>query len=171
MGRGLRLPYGKRTEVDVVDTLTVIAHERFNELIEKAKEENGVTRKLKAVTIGEGGDVPVSKPVMVTAPSLVEQMVLQSAAGADAAATAHAASSVTDGVAVKPSGLQAPPAPPFKFSKIEEIGLAKTVLNVVLPQISKQVSSIKDLEDPRSCRGSPRRPWLHRIPRTVYLRP
>src|SRR5690606_31199067 len=36
-----------------------------------------------------------------------------------------------------------------KYSKPEEIGLARTVLNVVLPQISKQVASIKDLEDPK----------------------
>lgn len=149
LGRGLRLPYGKRTGVKVVDTLTVIAHERFNELIEKAKEENGVTRKLKAVTIGEGGDVPASKPIMVTAPSLVEQMVLQAAAGAQAATAAPDASSVKDGVAVTPPGFQAPTAPPFKYDKPEEFGLAKTVLNVVLPQISKQVSSIKDLEDPK----------------------
>lgn len=149
LGRGLRLPYGKRTGVEVVDTLTVIAHERFNELIDKAKEENGVTRKLKAVTIGEGGDVPASKPIMVTAPSLVEQMVLQAAAGAQAATAAPDASSVNDGAAVSPPGFHAPTAPPFKYDKPEEIGLAKTVLNVVLPQISKQVSSIKDLEDPK----------------------
>lgn len=146
LGRGLRLPYGKRTGVEVVDTLTVIAHERFNELIGKAKEENGVTRKLKAVTIGEGGDIPASKPVMVTAPSLIEQMVMQAAVGAQAASSAFP---VTDGVAITPVGLQAPTAPPFKYAKPEEINLAKTVLNVVLPQISKQVSSMKDLEDPK----------------------
>ncbi|MCA3642822.1 MAG: DEAD/DEAH box helicase family protein [Methylobacterium sp.] len=149
LGRGLRLPYGKRTGVEVVDTLTVIAHERFNELIEKAKEENGVTRKLKTVTIGDGGDVPGSKPVMVTAPSLVEQMVLQASTGAEAGKPASPSGPVAEQGAAKPPGFQAPPAPPFKYAKPEEIGLAKTVLNVVLPQISKQVSSIKDLEDPK----------------------
>lgn len=149
LGRGLRLPYGKRTGVEVVDTLTVIAHERFNELIEKAKEENGVTRKLKTVTIGEGGDVPASKPVMVTAPSLVEQMVLQASSGAETGQPASPSAPASDQGAAKPTGFQAPPAPPFKYAKPEEIGLAKTMLNVVLPQISKQVSSIKDLEDPK----------------------
>lgn len=149
LGRGLRLPYGKRTGVEVVDTLTVIAHERFNELIEKAKEENGVTRKLKTVTIGDGGDVPGSKPVMVTAPSLVEQMVLQASTSTEAGKPALPSGTVAEQGAAKPPGFQAPPAPPFKYAKPEEIGLAKTVLNVVLPQISKQVSSIKDLEDPK----------------------
>lgn len=149
LGRGLRLPYGKRTGVEVVDTLTVIAHERFNELIEKAKEENGVTRKLKAVTIGEGGDVPASKPIMVTAPSLVEQMVLQASTSTEAGKPASNSGPVTEQGAPKRSGFEAPPAPPFKYAKPEEIGLAKTVLNVVLPQISKQVSSINNLEDPK----------------------
>lgn len=149
LGRGLRLPYGKRTGVEVVDTLTVIAHERFNELIEKAKEENGVTRKLKTVTIGDGGDVPASKPIMVTAPSLVEQMVLQASTSAETGKSTSPSAPAADQVTTKQPGFQAPPAPPFKYAKPEEIGLAKTVLNVVLPQISKQVSSIKDLEDPK----------------------
>ncbi|WP_372073245.1 DEAD/DEAH box helicase family protein [Tistrella mobilis] len=149
LGRGLRLPYGRRTGVEAVDTLTVIAHERFNELIEKAKHENGLVRKLKALTIGEGGDVPASKPVMLTAPSLVEQMVLQAAAGGQTATTMPVATAVMDGVASVLSGFQEPAAPPLKYDMPEEVSLARTVLKVVLPQISKQVSSIKDLENPK----------------------
>ena len=41
LGRGLRLPYGKRTGVEAVDTLTVIAHDRFNEIINAAKTADG----------------------------------------------------------------------------------------------------------------------------------
>ena len=33
LGRGLRLPFGKRTGVEFLDTLEVIAHERFEELL------------------------------------------------------------------------------------------------------------------------------------------
>jgi type III restriction enzyme len=147
LGRGLRLPYGKRTGVEVVDTLTVIAHERFDELISKAKEENGVTRKLKAVTIGDGGDVPAAKPVVVPAPSVIEQMLTPPATPAEAAPqTAGAAPSTAP--APLP-GFSAPPAPAFKYDKPEELNIARTVLSVVLPQISKEVSSIKDLQDPR----------------------
>ena len=145
LGRGLRLPYGKRTGVAVVDQLTVIAHDRFNDLIERAKEDNGVTRKLKTVTIGEGGDVPSSKPVIVTAPSIIDQMVQE--------AEAQVAQAFAPGTYVQPeqttgSGM-AEPAPPFRFKKQEEINLAKTVLSVVLPGVSKQVASIKDLNDPK----------------------
>lgn len=36
IGRGLRLPYGRRTGVEVVDRLNIIAHDKFQEVIEEA---------------------------------------------------------------------------------------------------------------------------------------
>lgn len=36
IGRGLRLPYGKRTGVDAVDRLNIIAHDRFQDIIDDA---------------------------------------------------------------------------------------------------------------------------------------
>ncbi len=38
IGRGLRLPYGKRTGVDAVDRLTIVAHEHFEDIVRKANE-------------------------------------------------------------------------------------------------------------------------------------
>jgi len=36
IGRGLRLPYGKRTGVMAVDRLNIVAHDRFQEIIDEA---------------------------------------------------------------------------------------------------------------------------------------
>jgi len=36
IGRGLRLPYGRKTGVEVVDRLNIIAHDRFKEVIDEA---------------------------------------------------------------------------------------------------------------------------------------
>jgi type III restriction enzyme len=36
IGRGLRLPYGRKTGVDVVDRLNIIAHDKFQEVIDEA---------------------------------------------------------------------------------------------------------------------------------------
>ena len=36
IGRGLRLPYGKRTGVNSVDRLNIVAHDRFQEIIDEA---------------------------------------------------------------------------------------------------------------------------------------
>jgi type III restriction enzyme len=50
IGRGLRLPYGKRTGVTAVDRLNIIAHDRFQEIIEEANKP-GSTIRLKQVIL------------------------------------------------------------------------------------------------------------------------
>ncbi len=141
LGRGLRLPYGKRTGVDAVDTLTVIAHDRFNDLIEKAKDADGIIHSLKQVKIGEGGDISAAKPVMVEAPSVIEQMLKQVVRPPEDEVAAEFAPEA------KPYGMSDNPAPAFTFQKEEEVALAQTVLTDVLPSIKKQVATIRDLND------------------------
>jgi type III restriction enzyme len=50
IGRGLRLPYGKRTGVAAVDTLNIIAHDRFEEIVNEAKKP-GSKIQLKQVIL------------------------------------------------------------------------------------------------------------------------
>lgn len=57
LGRGLRLPYGTRTGVEIIDTLTVIAHDRFDAIIKAARSPDSVVQ-VKSVVIGPGGDIP-----------------------------------------------------------------------------------------------------------------
>jgi len=58
IGRGLRLPYGKRTGVAAVDCLNIIAHDRFQEIIDEANR----------------GDSPIRlKQVMLDAPDMDDQ--------------------------------------------------------------------------------------------------
>ncbi|MEY9949515.1 DEAD/DEAH box helicase family protein [Kitasatospora sp. GAS1066B] len=40
LGRGMRLPFGKYTKVELLDTLEVLAHEKYTELLEKRKVLN-----------------------------------------------------------------------------------------------------------------------------------
>ena len=44
IGRGLRLPYGKRTGVAAVDRLNIIAHDKFQEIIDEAKRPESPIR-------------------------------------------------------------------------------------------------------------------------------
>lgn len=44
IGRGLRLPYGKRTGVSSVDRLNIIAHDRFQEIIDEANKPSSTIR-------------------------------------------------------------------------------------------------------------------------------
>src|SRR5690625_126376 len=51
IGRGLRLPYGKRTGVEPVDRLSIVAHDRFQDIIDEANKEDSVLRKLKFIEV------------------------------------------------------------------------------------------------------------------------
>ena len=50
IGRGLRLPYGKRTGVTAVDRLNIVAHDKFQEIIEEANKPDSTIR-LQAVVL------------------------------------------------------------------------------------------------------------------------
>lgn len=52
IGRGLRLPYGKRTGVDAVDRLSIVAHDKFQEIVDEAKKPNSTVR-LKQIVLSD----------------------------------------------------------------------------------------------------------------------
>lgn len=45
IGRGLRLPYGKRTGVKEIDRLTIVSHDRFNDIIDEANKKDSIIRR------------------------------------------------------------------------------------------------------------------------------
>lgn len=67
LGRGLRLPYGRRTGNDAVDTLHIVAHDKFQEIIDEARNADSIIKK--GVVIGK--DIPVERKVAVTVHPLV----------------------------------------------------------------------------------------------------
>lgn len=144
LGRGLRLPYGKRTGVAEVDQLTVIAHDRFNALIELAKTENGVTRKLNQVFIGEGGDVPSTKSQMVTAPNTLQHLVQNMATSSPEPRPQFSYGGGTPSVPVQ---VQEPPAS-FCLETVQEVELAEATIQVVVKQAAQKVGGLMDLKKP-----------------------
>jgi type III restriction enzyme len=73
IGRGLRLPYGKRTNNEICDRLTIIAHDKFQEIVDQANNPDSIIRK--QITIGNGGDIPLEKPKSLVVPSVVESLL------------------------------------------------------------------------------------------------
>ena len=51
IGRGCACPTGKRTGNDKVDKLTIVAHDRFQEIIEAANRPDSIIRKENIITI------------------------------------------------------------------------------------------------------------------------
>jgi type III restriction enzyme len=44
LGRGLRLPYGKHTGDDAVDTLTIVQHDKFQAIVDEANKPDSIIR-------------------------------------------------------------------------------------------------------------------------------
>jgi type III restriction enzyme len=49
IGRGLRLPYGRRTGVPPVDRLSIVAHDRFQEIVDEASRGDSIIRMQRIV--------------------------------------------------------------------------------------------------------------------------
>ncbi len=72
IGRGLRLPYGKRVGVAAVDRLTIVSHDNFQAIVDEAKRPDSVIR----VGVVIGRDVAVERSKIVTVePALVQRII------------------------------------------------------------------------------------------------
>lgn len=67
IGRGLRLPYGKRTSVGAVDRLTIVSHDKFQEIVDYANSPDSVIRGgLKVVYVSdERSKVVIAEPEII----------------------------------------------------------------------------------------------------------
>lgn len=71
IGRGLRLPYGKRVGVPAVDRLTIVSHDKFQEIVDHANDPNSIIRA--GVVIGR--DIPEAGRKAVEVKSAFEQAI------------------------------------------------------------------------------------------------
>jgi len=71
IGRGLRLPYGKRTGVPDVDRLTIVSHDRFQEIVDHANDPNSIIRT--GIVIGR--DIPDVQTTAVTIAPVLHTML------------------------------------------------------------------------------------------------
>jgi type III restriction enzyme len=124
LGRGLRLPFGKRTGVDILDTLTVIKHDGFEDLINQAKAEDSILRK--TVTIGDGGDVPATRSRVITARPIVEEAFAEPAP-------------------VPPTGVAERDSPAFRYESDDERRLADIAYRQIVPTFERKVRHLGEL--------------------------
>ena len=116
IGRGLRLPYGKRTGVDAVDRLNIVAHDKFQEIIDDSRKADSPI-KLRQVIL----DAPSSddKKTSVQVSSGVEDRLGLSAPSAVAPAEKERAAD------------EARPAPAPTFSTEAEKAVARATLEAI----------------------------------------
>ncbi|HBO0203008.1 DEAD/DEAH box helicase [Pseudomonas aeruginosa] len=116
IGRGLRLPYGKRTGVASVDRLNIVAHDKFQEIIDEANR----------------GDSPIRlKHVILDAPSADDKKVsVQVESGASARLGLTEAPGVVTGASATDSGAEVPVPKPV-FTTEAERQAARMVMEVI----------------------------------------
>ena len=74
IGRGLRLPYGKRTGVNTVDRLNIIAHDKFQEIIDEAKRPDSPIRLQQLVL--DPSQIAQKMVTVVSTSNVVEKLGL-----------------------------------------------------------------------------------------------
>ena len=75
IGRGLRLPYGKRTGVAEVDRLSIIGHDKFQEIIDEANRPESLIR-LQAIVL-DPDDFGKKTKTIVSQPLVANQLGIQ----------------------------------------------------------------------------------------------
>jgi type III restriction enzyme len=71
IGRGLRLPFRRRTGVAAVDRLTIVSHDRFQEIVDEANRPDSIIRA--GVVIGR--DIPIERRQIVTVRPAAEAII------------------------------------------------------------------------------------------------
>ena len=90
IGRGLRLPYGKRASVAAVDRLSIVAHDKFQEIIDEANRPDSAIR-LQQVIIDPTQDL--QRLVTVVSQSNIEAQITASVSSLVASPVSSASAS------------------------------------------------------------------------------
>jgi type III restriction enzyme len=75
IGRGLRLPYGKRTGVIAVDRLNIVAHDRFQEIVDEAKKPDSTIRLQQVILTAD--QLHQKTITVVSQPQLTSKLGIQ----------------------------------------------------------------------------------------------
>jgi type III restriction enzyme len=133
IGRGLRLPYGKRTGVIAVDRLNIVAHDRFQEIVDEAKRPDSSIRLQQVVLTAD--QLQQKTVTVVSQPQLAAKLGLQ-LEGADAPSSA-------------PAGFEEAPA----VFNAEEQKIAKIAYDVIR-KLETQPSKLPSVNIPTAAGGA-----------------
>jgi type III restriction enzyme len=72
IGRGLRLPYGKRIDVSTVDRLNIVAHDKFQEIVDEAKRPDSPIRLQQLIL--DPAELARKTATVVSRPTVAENL-------------------------------------------------------------------------------------------------
>lgn len=122
VGRGLRLPYSKRTGNDKADKLTIVAHDKFQEIIDLANEPGSIIKRENIIEIDP--DEFIQKKEVITSFSSIEEKYKEARAR------------IEDII-----------EPEEKRKACINLELRKTILDTI-PELSKEAKNVNELTRP-----------------------
>lgn len=120
IGRGLRLPYGRRTGNDKVDKLTIVAHDKFQEIVDAANRPDSIIKLENIIEIN--AQEIVQRKEVITTVTKVEARFMEEQKKVDA---------ITD--------------PATKQKAQITLDVKKTIIDI-LPEVSYQVKKAHELK-------------------------
>jgi len=87
IGRGLRLPYGVRTGVTAVDRLNIVAHDRFQEIVDEANKPDSAVR-LTQVILDPVNDLQPTKTI-ISEPTITAKLTASQTTADSSASNQH----------------------------------------------------------------------------------
>ena len=129
IGRGLRLPYGKRTGVEAIDQLNIVAHDRFQEIVDDSRRADSPIQ-LKEVLLDD-------EDLRTKTVTVVSQSQLAMSLGLPLPQAT-------------PTTMVSPTKPPLVFAKPEEQKVAQIAYEVIrsLENQPQKVASVSQLLRP-----------------------
>ncbi len=140
IGRGLRLPFGKRTGVKAVDRLTIVAHDKFQEIVDEANRGDSILKKIEVIELGEDG--PGEPAKVVQAPTALDTFlgIVEVAAVPSVPSASPAPAGVQVGL---PTPSPAPKPPIFSKPGAKEV-VKSTLQKITALQHLKSAAEIMD---------------------------
>lgn len=147
IGRGLRLPYGKRTGCAEVDRLNIVAHDRFQEIIDEANRGDSPLR-LKQVILERPEEQEARVNCQVTAH--INNAFADAPSTTQAVSTpdnkaATSTSTVASAVEATPSTSTSTPRPTLSYANAAEKAVLQKTLEIS-QQYANQPSTVPNTE-------------------------
>lgn len=153
IGRGLRLPYGKRTGVAAVDRLNIVAHDRFQQIVDEANNpENPLRLKQVILDAPSSDDKTESVSVSSNLDNLIsgnqENTLYPSSENKPAVFTNIAEQTVAQYAIAELNKLQHTPQTVATSKALFNSDVQQSVIQAVTEQLATGQQSVFDLENP-----------------------
>jgi len=135
IGRGLRLPYGQRAGVDEVDRLSIVSHDRYQAIVDLAKDPNSLVRKVFYIEEQDAPDNDDQRET-VELPTVYDDLTTAQTFTEQLAFTLHE-------TATPEFTAQRTPQQTVAIASVVQHITAKTVV-----EVNKQVRSINAINEP-----------------------